>query len=100
MFGTNLGNLYTKFVKIYNKSIRKIFMVDDNPFSLHLYQQHLMNLGYTDIMIFDNRIACLNSLSEQPDVIFLNHGMDVLIGVEVLKKIKPVDPEIHVVFIS
>jgi DNA-binding NtrC family response regulator len=83
-----------------NSSVKKIFVVDDDPFSLHLYQQHLINLGYTDIRVFDNGTGCLNSLDEQPDVIFLDHGMEVLNGVEVLKKIKRFDPQIHVVFIS
>lgn len=78
----------------------KIFVVDDDLFSLSVYEQHLRNLGYTDIQTFDNGTNCLNHLTQNPDVIFLDHGMEILNGVEVLKKIKRFNPDIYVVFIS
>lgn len=78
----------------------KIFLVDDDLFSLHLYEQHLRNLGYADIHAFDNGTGCLNELIHQPNVIFLDYSMKILNGLEVLNKIKRFDPNIHVVFIS
>lgn len=78
----------------------KIYVVDDDLFSLNLYKQHLHNLGYENVSAFDNGVACLNALTGQPDIIFLDHGMDILNGVEVLKKIKRFNPDIYVVFIS
>lgn len=78
----------------------KIFLVDDDLFSLGLYEQHLKNQGVEDITTFDNGTACLNCLTQQPDVIFLDHSMDILNGVEVLRKIKRFNPNIQVVFIS
>ncbi|MBL0132502.1 MAG: response regulator [Chitinophagaceae bacterium] len=78
----------------------KIFVVDDDLFSLNMYQQHLSNLGFENVKTFDNGTACLLCLTEQPDIIFLDHGMDILNGVEVLKKIKRFNPDIYVVFIS
>ncbi|MGF2414470.1 response regulator [Ferruginibacter sp.] len=82
------------------KASLKIFVVDDDEFCLNWYKQHLFNLGYTSIEVFDNGTACLNNLIQQPEVIFLDYGMDVLNGVEVLKKIKRFNPNIYVVFIS
>lgn len=78
----------------------KIFLVDDDVFSLSLYEQQVRNIGYQNVTTFDNGTACLNSLTQQPDVIFLDHGMDILNGLEVLKKIKRFNPNIFVVFVS
>ncbi len=82
------------------KSSVKIFLVDDNHFCLNIYEQHLRNMGYNDLHCFDNGIDCINNLTELPDIIFLDHGMDIMNGVEVLKKIKRFSPDIFVVFIS
>lgn len=78
----------------------KIFLVDDDPFCLNLYEQHLRNLGYQQLTTFENGATCLNALTQKPDIIFLDHSMDILTGVEVLKKIKRFNPDIYVVFIS
>jgi len=78
----------------------KILLVDDDPFCLGMYQQHLESLGYSDITSFDNGPDCLNHLTLQPDVIILDHGMETLNGLEVLKKIKRFNPNIYVIFVS
>lgn len=78
----------------------KIFIVDDDPFCLNLYEQHLINLGCNDVTTYNNGVECLNAIVEKPEVIFLDHNMDVLNGFELLKKIKRFDPEIFVIMIS
>lgn len=78
----------------------KIFLVDDDPFCLSLYEQHLLNLDYPNVQTFDNGADCLTSIIEKPDIIFLDHGMDILNGVEILQKVKHFNPNIFVVFIS
>jgi polysaccharide export outer membrane protein len=100
IFGTIVENTVLKQINMETNTPLKIFMVDDDMFCLNLYEQHLRNLGYSDIQTFDNGTSCLNSLMEQPDIIFLDHGMDILNGLDILKKIKRVDPDIYVVFIS
>lgn len=89
-----------KLIKMETLQSFKIFLVDDDVFSLSLYEQQIRNIGYQDVTTFDNGTACLNSLTQQPDVIFLDHGMDILNGLEVLKKIKRFNPNIFVVFVS
>lgn len=79
---------------------RKIYLVDDDVFSLSLTEQHIKNLGYEDITVFQNGIDCLNSLDNHPDIVFLDHNMDVLTGFDVLKKIKRFNPNIYVVILS
>src|SRR3954466_3149319 len=82
-----------------NDNVR-IFLVDDDAFCMSLYKQHLNGLGYYDVMGFNNGPDCLNNLTLKPHIIFLDHGMDYLTGLEVLKKIRACDPEIYVVFLS
>ena len=78
----------------------KLFIVDDDALTANLYAQHLKNLGYDDFQIFDNGQDCLNALIEEPTIIFLDHQMKYLSGIEVLQKVKRFDPNIYVVFIS
>lgn len=83
-----------------NTQTMKLFLVDDDTFSLHLYHQNIRNLGYTDVTTFENGMECLNNLNLKPEVVFLDHNMDNLTGFEVLKKIKRIDPNIFVVMVS
>ena len=78
----------------------KIFLVDDDLFCLNMYEQHIRNLGYEDISLFQNGTDCLNNLTQYPNIVFLDHKMDTLSGFEVLKKIKRFDPNINVVMVS
>jgi len=79
----------------------KIFLVDDDLFSLSLYEQSLRNLGYQDITTFESGTDCLNQLNQNPQVIFLDHNLDnTLSGFETLKKIKRFDPNTYVVMVS
>lgn len=77
----------------------KIYLLDDNLFYMNLFQQHLINLGYTDIIAFSDPMACIDKLIPPPDIIFYNHGVDFLRGLEVLKKIKRYNPDIYMIFI-
>jgi DNA-binding NtrC family response regulator len=80
-------------------STLKLFLVDDDLFCLKMYELHLSVLGYRDIKIYQAGSDCLNDLSLQPDVIFLNECMDTLNGPGLLKNIKQFNPDIYVVFI-
>jgi DNA-binding NtrC family response regulator len=78
----------------------KIFVVDDDLFTLNIYRQGLENMGYENITLFLNGTVCLNNLNKKPKVIFLDHDMNDLTGFEVLKKIKRYNPDIYVVLVS
>lgn len=83
-----------------NQNQFKFFIVDDDVFCANLYEQYLKNLNYNDITFFSNGIDCLNNLSQNPDIILLDHNMEDLSGFEVLQKIKRYNPNIYVVMIS
>jgi polysaccharide export outer membrane protein len=78
----------------------KIFLVDDDQYCRGIYRQYLTNKGYAHLLEFANGPDCLDNLYQQPDVIFLDHGMDHLTGLEVLRKIRIVNPNTYVVFLS
>jgi DNA-binding NtrC family response regulator len=80
--------------------LSKIFIVDDDIFCREMYAHHIKNLGYTDIVSFDNGQDCINHLTEEPDIILLDHRMEPLDGIELLKKIKRFNPDIYIVLIS
>jgi polysaccharide export outer membrane protein len=78
----------------------KIFLVDGNLFSLNIYEQHLLNLGYMDVSVFQNPADCISRISENPDIIFLDHVIQQSSTVEILKKIKRINPDIYVIFVA
>jgi DNA-binding NarL/FixJ family response regulator len=78
----------------------KIFLLNSSMFSLNIYQQHLLNFGYTDISIFHNEDDCMQSLALNPDIVFIDHNINSSNGVDILKKIKRVDPDIYVIFFA
>lgn len=78
----------------------KIFLVDDEPYCLNLYDQYLQNLGCRQIQQFSRSPEFLERLQDQPDLIMLDYNMETFNGIDILKKIKRFNPDVPVVFIS
>jgi DNA-binding NtrC family response regulator len=78
----------------------KIFVVDDDIFCLTLYEQFLRNLGYSDMTSFNAGDECLHKIKEGPALVFMDYNMEGMNGIEVLKKIKAINPRIMVYIIS
>ncbi|MEY2828480.1 MAG: hypothetical protein RIQ33_338 [Bacteroidota bacterium] len=78
----------------------KFFIVDDVDMCLETTKMHLTNLGFQNIKTYNSGHVCLNDLVEKPDIIFLDHEMPEITGIEVLKRIKRFDPDIFVVVVS
>src|SRR5688572_15495343 len=78
----------------------KIFIVDDDIFCLTLYNQFLKNLGYTNVTSFTGGTECLNHMDTGPELIFLDYNMEGMNGIEVLQKIKAINPNIEVYIIT
>jgi len=77
-----------------------IFLVDDDPFCGRMYEQHVRNLGHANVTLFNDGQDCLNRLTDQPDIIFLDYHMEPMDGLEVLRKIKRFSPDIFLVIVS
>ena len=79
---------------------QRIFIVDNDPFSLTINNQVLKNLGCNDVTRFDNEIDFFRRLHEQPKLVLLDYRTNPQKGIEVLKAIKELQPETYVVFIA
>lgn len=82
------------------KSSPKIFLVDDNLFSLKTSKIGLEYLGYNDVSLYLNGIICLNNLHLKPNIIFLGDNLNEGAEFEILKKIKLHNTDTYVIFIS
>ena len=56
--------------------------------------------GYNNIVHYDNGTDCLENLYRMPDLIILDYQLGNENGLDILKKIKGYDSDIHVVFLS
>jgi DNA-binding NtrC family response regulator len=77
---------------------KKTFIVDDDPFWVAMLTQILTEIGYTNIVTFENGTDCINNLHLNPSLVFLDYQMDDINGIDVLQKIKDYYPNIRVIF--
>ena len=78
----------------------KIFIVDDDLFCLNIYEQFMRTLGCDDINCFENGMDCIARLNEKPNVIFLDHGMEGMSGLETLQEVKRMNHHIYVIMLT
>lgn len=81
-------------------SFKSVFIVDDDRFHLEIMKQILTEAGIENITSFESGVDCLNEIHHNPDVIFLDHEMDVYTGFETLRKIKRYNPNVFIVMVS
>ncbi|ADB39161.1 response regulator [Spirosoma linguale] len=74
-----------------------IFILDDNPFCGTITEQHIRNLDYTDVDLFTDEETCLNQLGRRPDIIFLDYPSKSPDGLDIIRKIGRINPDIYIV---
>lgn len=77
-----------------------IFVVDDDFFYQKLIEQNLKSDGYTRLLCFTSGEECLNNLHLIPDIILLDYNLQDTNGIDVLKKIKVLNQQVYVFFLS
>jgi len=82
------------------KNNQPVFIVDDDIFHLEIMKQLLTEEGIENIHSFNSSVDCLQEIHLQPEIVFLDHQMDVYSGYETLRKIKRYNPNIFVVMVS
>lgn len=78
----------------------RIFIVEDDCFFSELINSFLLNRGYIKIKKYESGIDCINNLHQNPDVIILDYGLKDKNGIDTLKEIKSINPNIDVIFLS
>ncbi|MDD4293400.1 MAG: response regulator, partial [Bacteroidales bacterium] len=88
-----------------NEKKIKLFLVDDDALYLKVLEIELMHNDNFILETFATGEMCIANLSQKPDVIILDYYLDsfdknAMNGIEVLDKIKAIDPDIPVVMLS
>ena len=76
-----------------------IFIVDDEPTTRRLISHWAETYGYK-VKAFEDGEQCLEALDKGPDTICLDILMPGLDGIEVLKRIQMIDPELPVIMVT
>jgi DNA-binding NtrC family response regulator len=78
----------------------KIFIVEDDPWYGEILNYHLsLNPDY-QITRFVSGKDCINNLMQKPDLISIDYSLPDMNGLELLKKIKAVLPDVPVLVVS
>jgi two-component system chemotaxis response regulator CheY len=75
----------------------KILVVDDSGLSRRTLRKILESGGHTVLEATDGIVALERYFLEKPDLVFLDLTMTGMYGVEVLNKLKEMDPEARVI---
>jgi len=83
----------------FNKNY-KLFIVDDDAIYREFITTVLNQAGYKTVSAYETETEVLDNLYQAPDVIFLDYFLEDTNGLDILRKIKATNPDIHVVFLS
>lgn len=78
----------------------KVFLVDDDPYCRCLIEHAVRSYGFIDVHLFENGAQCLDALTDEPDIIFLDQMMGSVSGTDALRAIKRFNPDTYVVLVS
>lgn len=78
----------------------KIFIVEDNVFYSELINSRLEEKNYTNVQLYHSGEDCIDNLYQNPDIVILDYDLGKMNGLDVLREIKSVNPNIHIVFLS
>lgn len=85
--------------------IKTIFIVDDDPSQAMMLQDYLSKYSAFGIHVFHSGEECLKNMGMNPEIIFLDYNFDLagkeaMDGIDILKEIKTINPEVEVVMFS
>jgi DNA-binding NtrC family response regulator len=85
------------------KNYRKptIFIVEDDPAFAKLTEKALRASGYSNLKIYNTGETCINDIQNtKPDIVLQDFEMPGLNGIETMKKIKLLHPDVEFLFLS
>ena len=78
----------------------KIFLVDEDMFSLAIYEQHFRNMKCSHFTSFNSIAHCVSRFDEKPKVIVLDYRTKPEKGLKILSAVKKTIPEAYIIFVA
>ena len=78
----------------------KVLLVDDSALARRSTRRVLEDAGYTVVEAEDGLSALERFAIEKPDVVLLDLVMKGMYGVDVLQKLREMDPDVRVIVVS
>lgn len=82
------------------KNLHKIFIVEDGAFYANLLKNELIKNRLGEVEFFSSGESFMDNLFKMPDIVLLDHNLGSMQGVDILKKIKSINPNIQVIILS
>jgi len=82
------------------KKLPKIFIVEDNAFYAMLLKNKIFKNKLGKVESFSSGESFMDNLFKMPDIVLLDHNLGSMQGVDILKKIKSINPNIQVILLS
>ncbi|MFT5250250.1 MAG: DNA-binding NtrC family response regulator [Flavobacteriales bacterium] len=82
------------------KNLPKIMIVEDNKFYSNLLEKELLKDKIGSVEAYYTGEDFMNNLFKMPDIVLLDHHLGSMKGIDVLKQIKSINPNIQVIFLS
>ena len=82
------------------KNLQKIFIVEDDTFYAELLKNEIEKNRLGEVKYFSSGESFMNNLFKMPDIVLLDHNLGSMQGVDILKKIKSLNPNIQVIILS
>jgi DNA-binding NtrC family response regulator len=82
------------------EKLPRIFIVEDDVFYANLLKKEIVKNEIGNVEVFQSGESFLDNLFKMPDIVLLDHNLDTMVGTDILKNIKSVNPNIHVILIS
>ena len=82
------------------KNLQKIFIVEDDTFYAGLLKNEIVKNRLGEVESYSTGESFMNNLFKMPDIVLLDHNLGSMQGVEILKKIKSLNPNIQVIILS
>lgn len=77
-----------------------IYLVEDEKFFSSIALQMLKSMGYHNVAQYYSGKDIRLNLYKNPDIVILDHNLGDENGIEILREIKSVNPNIEVIFLS
>jgi two-component system, NtrC family, response regulator AtoC len=83
-----------------SKYITKIFLIDDDAMYSNIIKLSLEQNDAYDISIFSSGEEFFSNIHLNPDIVIIDYNLPGMSGLDILKKIKHIDPNISTIFLS